>query len=209
MTYNPAPTEPNEGRSFSENAGARVASFIRSFTTVLYVGMAMALVGLVLKFFALAAGNFLFVFAMAFLALLFLVQIGVSFFYVISNVRLALLGAISSAALVLGFLALVFRYQDWLGWQVMFFIALPLLLLTAVFLGMYLAQWRRLPKPHYNFLYRNLLFPYLFILVLGIVSLIMDADRFNQRDAGRLHESPLDNRTEETTTDTADMWRAY
>lgn len=206
MIYNPAPHTPDEERPLSANVNARIASFIHSFTVVIYVGMLMVLVGLGMKYLAITGGSFVFVFAIAVLSLFSLIQIGLSFFYVIANVRLALVGALVSVALVWGYLALLFRFQDWYGWEVMYFIALPLFLLTAIFTGKFMYKHRNLVRPHYNFLLRNLLIPYLFILTLGVTSLAVDIDKFNHHDAGRLHESPLD---QETEMDTTDMWRAY
>ncbi|MHC2991580.1 hypothetical protein OB13_08285 [Pontibacter sp. HJ8] len=206
MTFRPRPLQPDEERSLAESVSYRLSSFLRSFTTVLYVGMGMALVGMVMKLWGLTGGSFVFVFAMAVLMLLFLVQVGLSFFYILSNVRLALLGSVSSLALVLGFLALVFRYQNWYGWQVVFFTALPMYLLTGVLLYLYLRKYRRLHAPLRNFLYRNLLIPFGFLLVLGIVSFLADAETFNQEEDTMLQNSPLE---PDAAEDTTDLWRAY
>lgn len=206
MTSIPDPIDREEERSLVTQISYRISSFIRSFTTVLFVGMGMATIGLAMKYMALTGGSFVFVFAMAVLVMLFMVQIGLSFFYVITNVRLALLGAITSVALALGFLALIFRFQNWVGWQVMFFIALPLFVLAAIFIGKYLAKRVELQKPHRHFLYRNVLFPYLFILALGLTSLFVDAALFNREKNDGLQNSPIRN---DAAEDTTDMWRAY
>lgn len=207
MSDRPTPTGREGGMSYAGIAKYRISSFIKSFTILLYVGMGMAVVGLVMKYAAVTGGSFVFVFAMAVLSLLFLVQIGLSFFYVIANIRLALLGAFCSVSLVAGFLALIFRYQDWFGWQIMFFIALPMYLLSAIFLGTYLGRLEEQPKPHRRFLNRNLLVPYLFILVLGLTSFVVDADSFNREENDRLQQSPLENQVQDQ--DTTDLWRAY
>jgi hypothetical protein len=206
MTFQPQPLQPDEERSLAEGVSYRLSSFIRSFTTVLYVGMGMALVGMVMKLWGLTGGNFVFVFAMAVLMLLFLVQVGLSFFYILSNVRLALLGSVSSLALVLGFLALVFRYQNWYGWQVVLFAALPMYLLTGVLLYLYLRKYSRLQAPLRDFFYRNLLIPFGFLLALGIVSFLVDAETFNQEEDGMLQNSPLER---DAAEDTTGLWRAY
>jgi MFS family permease len=208
MTSQPQQWPPDGERSLVESVSYRLSSFIRSFTTLLYVGMAMAVAGLVMKFFAITGGSFVFVFSMAVLMLLFLVQVGLSFFYIISSVRLALLGSVSSLALVLGFLALIFRYQVWYGWQVVLFIALPLYLLTGVLLILYLRDFSKLHEPLRNFLYRNLLIPFSFVLILGIVAFLVNPEAYNQEEADMLQESPLENRTE-AADDTSGMWRAY
>lgn len=199
------PLFPNDGAPV-KTASSRISAFIRSFTMVIFVAMAMAVVGLTMKFSAIGAGNYVFVFAMAVLALLFLVQIGLSFFYVISNVRLALLGSICSVALVLGFVALIFRFQDWYGWQVTFFIALPIFLVTAYFMLKYFTKRHSLQKQHRVFLYRNLIFPYLFIFTLGLISAFAGQQLFNNQPTHKLQNSPVDT---DTASDTSGMWRAY
>lgn len=199
------PPFPHNGASV-KTASNRISAFIRSFTMVIFVAMAMAVVGLIMKFIAMPAGNYVFVFAMAVLALLFLVQIGLSFFYVISNVRLALLGSICSVALVLGFVALIFKFQDWYGWQVTFFIALPIFLVTAYFMLSYFKKRHSLQKQHRIFLYRNLIFPYLFIFILGLISAFAGQRLIDQQPIHKLQNSPVDN---DTASDTSGMWRAY
>ena len=208
MTHQPQQWPPEGERSLVESVSSRLSAFIRSFTTVLYAGMALALAGLVMKFLAITGGSFVFVFSMAVLMLLFLVQVGLSFFYIISSVRLALLGAVSSLALVLAFLALIFRYQAWYGWQVVLFIALPLYLLTGVLLILYLRRFRQLHEPLRAFLYRNLLIPFSLVLVLGIVSFVVNSEAYNKEDDSKLQESPLENRSD-AADDTTGMWRAY
>lgn len=197
---------PPDERAPAKTAGYRISSFIRSFTIVIFVAMGMAVVGLVMKIAALVPGNYVFVFAMAVLALLFLVQIGLSFFYVISNVRLALLGSVCSVALVLGFTALIFRYQDWFGWQITFFIALPVYIITAYFMFRYFRKRHTLQRQQRVFLYRNLIIPYLFVLMLGLVSAFAGTRLLNKHPDQRLQSSPVDN---EAAPDTSGMWRAY
>lgn len=209
MTPDHRPLHHEAKPSLTESVSYRLSSFIRSFTRVLYVGLGMAVVGVVMKFLGVTGGSFVFVFSMAVLMLLFLVQVGLSFFYIISSVRLALLGSVSSLALVLGFLALIFRYQDWYGWQVVFFVALPLYVLAGILLFYYLKQYRKLHEPLRDFLYHNLLFPFGFLLVLGMISFFVDAETYNREKDDQLQESPLESRPDAAAEDTTGMWRAY
>jgi O-antigen/teichoic acid export membrane protein len=202
MTHVPTPEEHHPVKT----AGSRIAAFIRSFTKVIFVAMGMAVVGLILRVSDVATGNYLFVFAMAVLALLFLVQIGLSFFYVIANVRLALLGSICSIALVLGFTALIFRYQDWYGWQITFFTVLPLFVVTAYFLYKYFKKRDILKKQHRRFLYQNLITPYIFIFLLGLISIIFNNSLFNRQSHYLQQDSTIDQREK---SDSSGMWRAY
>lgn len=195
-----------DGRAPVKTVSYKIGSFIRSFTHLEFAAMGMAVVGLIMKFTAVTGGSYVFVFAMAMLALLYLIQIGLSFFYVVSNVRLALLGSMCSVALVLGFMALIFRYQNWYGWQVTSFIALPVFLVTAYFIFNYFRKRHALKKQHRTFLFQNLVVPYLFILILTAFAAFADTDRFKQQSTDRLDDSPLKN---SESSDTTGMWRAY
>ena len=208
MTFEPHPSHQQDSRSLIANVRYQLTSFIRSFTMVLYVAMGMAVVGVVMKFLGVTGGSFVFVFSMAVLMLLFLVQVGLSFFYIISNIWLALLGSISSLSLVMSFLALIFRYQNWYGWQVIFYVALPLYILVGVLLFLYLRRYKKLHEPLRDFFYRNLVVPFGFLLVLGVVSFMFSAEKFNIEQEDRLQESPIPG-GEAAESDTTGMWRAY
>lgn len=199
---------PHERRSLVADVRHQLISFIRSFTLLLYIVMGMAVVGVVMKFLGLTGGSFVFVFAMAVLMLLLLVQVGLSFFYIVSNVWLALLGAFSSFSLVAGLLALIFRYQNWFGWQVIFYAVVPLYLLVGLLLFLYLKRFRKLHEPLRNFFYLNLVIPFAFLLLLGVVSFLFSADRFNKEEDPVLEQSPIPI-DGAATEDTTGLWRAY
>ena len=193
-----------EKRSLVADVRHQLISFIRSFTLLLYIVMGMAVVGVAMKFMGLTGGSFVFVFAMAVFMLLLLVQVGLSFFYIVSSVRLALLGAFCSFSLVTGLLALIFRYQNWYGWQIIFYAVVPLYLLVGVLLFLYLRRFRKLHEPLRKFFFRNLVFPFFFLLLLGAVSFMFSAERYNKEEDPVLQESPIP-----IDADTTGLWRAY
>ncbi|WP_114782868.1 hypothetical protein [Botryobacter ruber] len=197
-------------RPLTEKVSHHISSFIHDFTRLLYIGMGLLVAGLVMKYFAVTGGGFVFIFAASLLSLLFMLQIVLSFFYVIANLWLALMGAFCSLSLVMGFLALMFRYQSWVGWKLMFFISLPLFLITLVFLGIYLPKRGRLPIPHRHFLFRNLLGPYLFMLFLGIASMAVNISQFNMRADAKRENMPQEATPDtDAATDTSGLWRSY
>jgi len=157
-----------------EDINFRISTFINTFTNILYVVIVMSIGGLAMKFFQMNGASYVFIFSVLVLTLMFLVQIGLSFFYIVSHVRLALIGAFGSLALALAFLAIMFRYQGWPGWPIMYFIALPIFLITAFFLGKYLAGHEKLHHNQSKFLHRNLMLPYMLAFALGIGSFILD-----------------------------------
>ena len=171
---------PNANSNQLEDINYRISSFINTFTTILYVVIVMAIGGIAMKFFQMNGGNYVFIFSVLILTLMFLVQIGLSFFHIVAHIKLALLGAFGSLALALAFMAILFRYQGWLGWQIMYFIALPIFLITAFFLGRYLINHEKLHHNQARFLHRNLLFPYVLAFVLGISSFIIDDRKPNR-----------------------------
>lgn len=165
---------PDTDLNSLEDINYRISSFINTFTTILYVVIVMSVGGLAMKFFQMNGANYVFIFSVLILTLMFLVQIGLSFFYIVSHVKLALIGAFGSLALALAFMAILFRYQGWAGWPIMYFIALPIFLITAFFLGKYLAGHEKLHHNQTKFLHRNLLLPYVLAFGLGIGSFLMD-----------------------------------
>lgn len=169
-------TRPESKITGQEDINYRISNFINTFTTVLFVAEIMAVAGVLMKFMQINGGNYVFIFSVIVLTLIFLVQIGLSFFYIVSHVRLALLGAFGSLSLALSFLAIMFRFQGWWGWQLMFFIAIPIFLITAFFLGKYFSKHEKLHHNHLHFLYRNLLVPYILAFVLGIMAFLLDRD---------------------------------
>jgi hypothetical protein len=177
--------EPSVGRNLVEEVNYQITSFVNTFTILVYLAGLAAIAGLVMRWYAVTGGTPLFVLAMIVLVLLFMVQIGLSFFYIIANLKLAFLGAIGSFSLMLANLALIFRYQDWWGWQFMFFIAVPIYFITSFFLGMYLARKQALRPMQRKFLYRNLVIPYLFMLILAILSFAFDPVAYPQNDSPR------------------------
>ena len=187
---------PNDNSNQLEDINFRISSFINTFTTILYVVIVMAISGIAMKFFQVNGGNYVFIFSVLILTLMFLVQIGLSFFHIVAHIKLALLGAFGSLALALAFMAILFRYQGWLGWQIMYFIALPIFLITAYFLGRYLANDEKLHHNEARFLHRNLLFPYVIAFVLGISSFVIDDRKPNRNII-------LDSSQEQNALDTA------
>lgn len=165
-----------------EDINFKISTFINTFTNILYVVIVMSIGGLAMKFFQMYGASYVFIFSVLILTLMFLVQIGLSFFYIVSHVKLALIGAFGSLALALAFLAIMFRYQGWGGWQIMYFIALPIFLITAYFLGRYVAGHEKLHHNQSKFLHRNLLLPYILAFSLGIGSFILDARQPTNRN---------------------------
>ena len=166
---------------------------------VLFIAMLMAVAGLLMKILEMNGGSYVFIFSIIVLMLMFLVQIGLSFFYIVSHVKLALLGAFGSLALALSFLAVLFRFQGWPGWQIMYLISLPIFLITAFFLGRYLNHHEKLHHNQSRFLYRNLLFPYVLAFVLAVSSFVIDINKPESRNI-ILENAPA------TQADSAGKW---
>ncbi|HSI91841.1 MAG TPA: hypothetical protein VK927_12045 [Adhaeribacter sp.] len=194
------PTERLKTRITSlEDINYRISSFINTFTMVLFIAMLMAVAGLLMKILEMNGGSYVFIFSIIVLMLMFLVQIGLSFFYIVSHVKLALLGAFGSLALALSFLAVLFRFQGWPGWQIMYLISLPIFLITAFFLGRYLNHHEKLHHNQSRFLYRNLLFPYVLAFVLAVSSFVIDINKPESRNI-ILENAPA------TQADSAGKW---
>ena len=156
----------------------RLTRFSNWFSKVLLGGIVLGMVGMVMKMMGLPAGGFVFVFAMSVLMLLLFFQIGISFMYVMSNLPLALLGAFCSLGLVLGFLAIIFRFQVWMGWRVMLFVSLPVYLFSGIFMLVFFLKRKHLHAAHRKFLYLNLIIPFAFAMLLFLISFSLRPAQF-------------------------------
>ena len=144
----------------------RLGNFIKAFTRFLYLMGGVVLLSVTLKLLPLPGGFVLFIFSMAAVAFLFLLQTGISFVYVFSNAALAFLGAFSSLTVALCCITLVFLFQNWWGTSIMLFLTLPLLILDAIFLLAFFISGRHRHMSHRKFLYFNIVTPFLYLLVL-------------------------------------------
>ncbi len=156
----------------------RINRFVDGFAKWLLIAMILASAGILMKMWALPAGGFVFVFSVLVLTILFIIQIALSFVYIVSNVRLALLGSFCSLGLVMAFLAIIFRYQVWFGWQIMLIITMPMYFLSALVLVYFLINKRKFHTSHYKFLVKNLVVPFVFTMVLLLVSFVLSPGTF-------------------------------
>jgi len=145
---------------------ARLRNFIKAFTRILYLIGGVVFLSVTLKLLHLPGGLVLFVFSMALISFLFLLQTGISFIYVFSNAALAFLGAFCSLTVALSCITLVFLFQNWWGTSIMLFLTLPLLVLSLIFLTAFFVSGRHRHMSHRKFLYFNILTPFLYLLVL-------------------------------------------
>ncbi|RYF88161.1 MAG: hypothetical protein EOO03_09020 [Chitinophagaceae bacterium] len=156
----------------------KINRFVDSFGKWLLMAMILASAGILMKMWALPAGGFVFVFSILVLAVMFVVQIALSFVYIVSNVRLALLGSFCSLGLVMAFLAIIFRYQVWFGWQIMLLITMPMYFLSALVLVYFLIHKKKFHLSQYKFLVKNLVVPFVFTMLLLLVSFVLSPDTF-------------------------------
>lgn len=163
----------------------KLALFLHAFRSALLLTGMLALVGLLMKFTHLAGEQVVFGLAMSLLALLFLLQTGLSF--VFSHPKMAFLGAFSSLAVALSCMTLVFVYENWWGTHLMVILTSPLLLISSGFLLNYFLSGEHRHTTHRKFLYINILSPYLFIALLWLAFLIRHEvrERRTQRVAGQ------------------------
>ena len=150
----------------------KLCLFLDGFTDALILTGMLVLVGLLLQFLHLPGEHVVFVLAMGLLTLLFLFQVGISFVYVFSHPNLAFMGAFSSLSVALACITLIFAFEGWWGKHIMMILTLPLLLLSLVILIGYFIMGQHRHTTHRKFLYRNIVLPYLFIMLLWLTYLI-------------------------------------
>ncbi|WP_051359717.1 hypothetical protein [Adhaeribacter aquaticus] len=175
---NAAALKGNTG--FRSSVNAHLNAIINAFTSgLLLTGMGV-LLGVVLKLMHLIGQDVVFVFSLSVMALLLILQIGLSLVYIFSHLRLALLGAFSSLANAMACLSLVFLFEQWWGSSLMIFLTTPIFVLSVVFLIAYFLVGEHRHTTHRKFLYLNILLPFLFVLALGIVYAVWSGKQENE-----------------------------
>jgi hypothetical protein len=150
----------------------RLQAIINSFTSAMYFTGIGVLIGLVLKFRHLPGEHLVFVFSMSVFSFFLLLQIGLSFIYVFSHLKLAFLGAFSSLSVSLGLITLIFLFENWWGSHILLFLTLPLLVLSLVFVLVYFITGQHRHMAHRKFLYYNIVGAYLFLLLLWAIYVV-------------------------------------
>lgn len=165
---------------------ARLNAVIKKFTSALFLAAAGALVGLLLKFMHITGEQVVFVLAMSVVCLLLFLQTGISFVYVFSHFKLAFLGAFSSLSVGMACIATIFLFENWWGSHLLFFLTMPLLLLSLLFLVFYLIRNEHQRRPHRRFLYYNIVGAYVFLLLLWLIYLVHQQVSPNKREEREL-----------------------
>ena len=109
---------------------------------------------------------------MAAVAFLLFLQTGISFVFVFTHFKLALLGAFSSLSVGMACVAMLFLFQEWWGSQLLILLTMPLLLLSLIFFIIYLVKEDCKRRSHRRFLYYNIAGAYLFLLLLWLIYLV-------------------------------------
>lgn len=158
----------------------RIRSFISGYTKCIYLTLGLSGIGLFAQFYQQATQNDLFVVTTSALAVLFLGQMMLSFYFIMKNFWVALLGAFCSLALAIGFTAILFIYEGWWGWSIMAILAMPLAILTFICLAFYLLHRQHLcRRSQRHFLLRNLLIPFGFLLLLSVLAGVFTSERLH------------------------------
>ncbi len=152
-----------------------------TLTSLLYLAAIGVAAGLIFKFLDITGQAIVFVGAMAFLALLLLVQTGLSLVYIYRHLQLAFLGAFSSLSLAMAVITFIFLFQGWWGSYIMIFLTMPLLLVSFAFLIWFFLTGHHRHTAHRKFIYANILAPYLFVLVLALVYALQPERRIENR----------------------------
>lgn len=175
------------GNANLQTAGkARVNAIIKKFTYALFLAALGALVGLLLKFMHLTGEQMVFTVAMSAVAFLLFLQTGISFVFVFTHFKLAFLGAFSSLSAGMACIAMLFLFQKWWGSQMLVLLTMPLMILSLIFLIIYLVKEECKRRSHRRFLYYNIVGSYLFLLVLWGIYLVHQQVSPNEREKREL-----------------------
>lgn len=166
-----------------ESLGTRVTLVMSTLTSLLYITAIGVAIGLIFKFLQITGQELVFIGAMVFLALLLLVQTGLSLVYIYRHLLLAFLGAFSSLSLAMAVVTFIFLFQGWWGSYIMIFLTMPLFLVSFSFLIWFFITGHHRHTVHRKFIYANILAPYLFVLILALVYALQPERRIDFKKA--------------------------
>lgn len=160
--------------SADTGANSRIRSFIAGYTKCIYLALGLSGIGFYIQFYQQLTDK-LFVFTTGSLVLLFLGQMVLSFYFILKNLWVALLGAFSSLAMAMGFTAVLFIFQGWWGWSILAVLAAPLAVVTFLCLvGYTLNQlYKKRHRRQRQFLLLNLLVPFACLLLLSFIAVAL------------------------------------
>ena len=163
--------------SFSLTAGdtgvnSRIKSFIAGYTKCIYLALGLSGIGFYIQFYHQLTDK-LFVITTGSVVVLFLGQMLLSFYFILRNLWVALLGAFSSLAIAVGFMAVLFIFQDWWGWSILVVLAAPLAVITFLCLLVYTLNqiYRGGHRRQRQFLLLNLLVPFACLLFISLLAI--------------------------------------
>jgi hypothetical protein len=142
---------------------------------IIIVLLILGTLGIFLNMLLIPGGNILML-SLLLLSLIFLLQFILSFFLIRGNRSLSVMGAFMSYVLQMGMVAIVFRYLYWEGWTFMVQAALvffiPISMLFFILYPRYKVQENR------NYIRRNIIVPWIFILFFGSIGLMLPKKTF-------------------------------
>lgn len=111
-------------------------------------------------------------------SILFFLEVLLSIFYFKNYGRIIAISTIACMGLSVVLVGVLFRFMFWPGSMPMVIISLPFLLTALILAGANLSALKTLETDKRTIFNRGILFPAIFFLILGIVSLVLPPDIF-------------------------------
>ena len=167
---------------------------MKTIGKLLIIALGVSLLGFIFKMTSIPGGGILLTLGLSFASVLTFIQLRFSLNQIKNNQALKITSASMSLTLSISFIGILFRYQWWPGWNLYYFLAIPLfVILTIVFFSI----WNKFKESEYRkYITRNILLPWIFAFVFGIIPLVVSYktfyNTFNYKSQSMTYEEFVD-----------------
>ncbi len=149
---------------------------MKTIGKLMLILLSLSLLGFIFKIALIPGGGFLLILSLGLLSVLFLLQFILTFIKIKNNVTLTVLSLLMSLSLSLSVITVLFRYQWWTGWDFFYFLSTPLFVIMSILFFVFYNKIMTLE--HKKYILKNIIVPWIFILIFGILPLIFSKKTF-------------------------------
>jgi len=167
---------------------------MKTIGKLILIFLSVALLGFIFKMTLIPGGGILLTLSLSLLSVLFFLQFILTFIKIKNNVTLTVLSSLMSLTLSISLITILFRYQWWTGWDFFYFLCTPLFVILTILFFVFLNKIMTLE--HKKYILKNIIIPWIFILIFGILPLIFSKktfyETFNYRRQNMTYEKFVD-----------------
>lgn len=149
---------------------------MKTLGKLILITLIIALIGFIFKMTLIPCGGLLLVISLSIASILLLIQSIVICIKFKNNKTQKWLSALMSIALSICLMYILFRYQWWGGWRLLFLLGMPsFVFITSLFLAL---KDKIITVEYKKSFLRNIVLPWVFVFVFGLVSVVMSGKSF-------------------------------